>query len=72
MPLYHVNGGAFSGKNSTMSSSGGVYSSRQLLQTLRTRRWESTPTSELPICVASRIRCDSPPDSVAAVRSSDR
>ena len=29
-----------------------------------------TPTSELPICVASRIRCDSPPESVVADRPS--
>ena len=31
-----------------------------------------TPTRLEPICVASRIRCASPPDSVAAARSSDR
>ena len=32
----------------------------------------STPTNPEPICVASRIRCASPPDSVAAARSSER
>ena len=32
----------------------------------------STPTRLEPICVASRIRCASPPDSVAAARSSVR
>ena len=30
------------------------------------------PTSPDPICVASRMRCASPPDSVAAARDSDR
>ncbi len=35
-------------------------------------RMYSTPTSDDPICVASRIRCASPPDSVAAARSIDR
>ena len=32
----------------------------------------STPTSADPICVASRMRWASPPDSVAAARSIDR
>ena len=32
----------------------------------------STPTSDEPICVASRMRWASPPDSVAAARSIDR
>jgi hypothetical protein len=31
-----------------------------------------TPVRPEPICEASRIRCDSPPDSVSAERSSDR
>jgi hypothetical protein len=31
-----------------------------------------TPVSPEPICDASRMRCDSPPDSVSAERSSDR
>ena len=32
----------------------------------------STPTRPQPICPASRMRCDSPPESVGAVRSSVR
>ena len=32
----------------------------------------STPTRPDPICVANRIRCASPPDSVAAGRFNDR
>ncbi len=32
----------------------------------------STPTRPLPICVASRMRCASPPDNVPDARSSDR
>jgi hypothetical protein len=35
-------------------------------------RTYSTPTSAEPICVARRMRCASPPDSVAAARSIDR
>ncbi|QYU67702.1 hypothetical protein J4558_22840 [Leptolyngbya sp. 15MV] len=32
----------------------------------------STPVSPLPICDASRMRCDSPPESVAEDRPSER
>ena len=35
-------------------------------------RMYRTPISVVPICVASRIRCASPPDSVTLVRSSVR
>ena len=34
------------------------------------RECTSTPTNPQPICPARRIRCDSPPESVGAVRSS--
>jgi len=39
---------------------------------LGSSRMYSTPMSEEPICVASRMRCASPPESVAAARESVR